>query len=135
MTKVVIRFNMKEYQKKYYWANKDKIRARTKKWLTDNSDRVKGQRNEKYKVVRREAVLLYGNKCECCGEAEPRFLTFDHIKGGGKAHRATFGSSRLFLGWLIETGKRRKGIRLLCLNCNFAVQFGPCPHQLHPRVR
>ena len=120
---------MKDY-KAYYQANRERVLARTKAWREANPDYVKRYQNEDRATRRARALRMYGNKCQCCGETEIRFLTFDHINCGGKVHRQSIGSSRQFLDWLVAVGRRRAGIRVLCLNCNFAVQFGSCPHQM-----
>lgn len=88
--------------------------------------------------VRRIVLDHYGNRCQCCGEAEPRFLTIDHINGGGKQHCLEIGNgnrgvgSRRIYRWLIQQGYP-PGYRILCFNCNAGRQLngGICPHELH----
>lgn len=73
----------------------------------------------------------YSNRCACCGERQPEFLSIDHIGGGGKQHRATLspGSSSLYLD-LQRRGHPQEGFRLLCHNCNQSLGVhGYCPHQ------
>jgi len=69
----------------------------------------------------------YGNRCECCGEAEPMFLTVDHINGGGRQHGLKIGN--LYL-WLVRNNFP-DGFRLLCMNCNGGRERngGVCPHR------
>lgn len=79
------------------------------------------------------ALEQYGGKppkCACCGEKHLEFLTIDHVKGGGTAHRRSIGSgSGAFFRWLRNEGWP-KGFRVLCMNCNFSFGlFGFCPHQ------
>lgn len=84
-----------------------------------------------------DAIRMYGNKCACCGEREYAFLAIDHIHRGGKAQRASVASTpggavswTKFYVWLTKLGKRRKGFRVLCHNCNFATRYGDkCPHR------
>lgn len=74
-----------------------------------------------------EVLLAYGGKCACCAETEPGFLTVDHISGGGRKERQTCGGN--FYNWLRKRGWPKKGYRLLCMNCNFAIgRYGICPH-------
>ena len=50
------------------------------------------ERNERSK---REVFAHYGDKCTCCGEDQPEFLTIDHIKGfQGKGPRETSAAVR-----------------------------------------
>ncbi len=65
-----------------------------------------------------QAFAHYGNVCACCGESDERFLTIDHIHGGGMAHRRTLGGKSLHQ-WLVENNFPT-GFQTLCQNCNFA---------------
>ena len=79
---------------------------------------------------KRDVIEAYGGKCSCCGEAEPRFLTIDHINGDGRQHRREVGRGYKLYDWLTRQGYPRDGFRLLCFNCNCARgQFGTCPHE------
>ena len=86
--------------------------------------------------LRRETITAYGSLCECCGESDPRFLTMDHTKGDGAAHRKTLtrhrgGGGHMLFAWLKKRGYPRDGFRLLCWNCNCARHiYGECPHKL-----
>lgn len=85
------------------------------------------------KVVALEA---YGGRCTCCGESEPSFLTFDHLEGGGGAHRRQDSLARKNISrWLIEQGYPPE-FQILCMNCHHAIDNGPghlqgkCPHRI-----
>jgi len=81
-------------------------------------------------AVKVETLAHYGGVCACCDETGVRFLTFDHIDGGGKQHRrAEMGSTPLAL-WLRRNGYP-EGFQVLCWNCNSGRHFngGICPHQ------
>ena len=75
----------------------------------------------------------YGRSCVCCGEAEPLFLTLDHINGNGKQDR---GKNQSNLTWYhnlakkIRLGSPPADLRVLCYNCNCGRQRngGICPH-------
>jgi hypothetical protein len=91
--------------------------------------------NKKYRHgLKEEAHRAYGNKCQCCGETIPEFLTLDHVKNDGKEHREALGHSGRghgFYLWLKRQGYPKEIVQLLCMNCNWAKGvFGKCPHKL-----
>lgn len=67
-------------------------------------------------------------KCNCCGEREVRFLSLDHINGGGLRHKKMVGYGSTYLNWIIK--KDYPPIyQVLCHNCNQAKSiYGKCPH-------
>lgn len=76
----------------------------------------------------------FGDKCACCGETEPAFLTVDHINNDGHIARkkdGTGGSNfyRKLANAILE-GKCPNDLQLLCRNCNWGkhVNGGICPH-------
>jgi len=117
-----------------------------KQWQRDNIDKVRKYQNEYNKthrsqrlankhqrlgLLKHEAFMAYGGeRCSCCGETEPIFLTIDHIAGGGTKHRKELGQngSAIYL-WLKRQGYP-SGYRVLCRNCNWGVYKGDgiCPH-------
>lgn len=82
-----------------------------------------------------ECFAAYSNnmlQCVCCGEAELRFLSLDHIDGGGAAHRRSNPQRNWSYGLYIELRRAGypPGYRVLCFNCNFAYgHYETCPHQ------
>ena len=72
-------------------------------------------------------IAAYGGSCGCCGESEPRFLTLDHINGGGSRHREEV-KGKLYR-WVVRNNFPPE-VRILCFNCNCgrAVNGGVCPH-------
>lgn len=77
------------------------------------------------------ALDYYGGRCTCCGEADPAFLTFDHINGGGNQHRRVVGiRAPYFYEFLIKNNYPEE-YQVLCWNCNAAKHFNPggCPHR------
>ena len=68
-------------------------------------------------------LAAYGGACQCCCEAEPEFLTIDHIARDGKAHRKYVPAPNLYR-WLELNGFPKDNFRLLCWNCNCARRFG-----------
>ena len=77
--------------------------------------------------IRKLVFKKYGNKCNCCGEKEIRFLQLDHIKGGGKQHRNLTDIYSIYEEALTKTKK----YQVLCGNCNFGRELngGICPHK------
>lgn len=85
-----------------------------------------------YRTVRDKVIKHYSKGkicCKCCGEEEPKFLSLDHIKGGGNKHRKEI---RINLYQWCITNKYPKGFQVLCHNCNQAKgYYGKCPHLLN----
>lgn len=103
--------------RKTYEKNKVVILARAK------------ERNKMYKNI---VFSSYGNKCYCCGETNPIFLSIDHVNGGGNAHKRSIKKHGVvYYQWII-TNKFPDYLRLLCYNCNMGRQInnGVCPHSL-----
>jgi hypothetical protein len=75
----------------------------------------------------------YGNRCACCGELEPRFLTIDHINNDGPKHRKSLGigAGAKFYKWVVRN-KFPSFLQLLCWNCNQGrrLNHGICPHKV-----
>jgi len=69
-----------------------------------------------------------GYRCTCCGETESRFLTIDHVNGGGNKHRRAIGIGRFYY-WLRDNNFPA-GFQVLCYNCNLgkSQNGGVCPH-------
>lgn len=103
-------------------------RARVKKWREgdNNSRETDKERRLRWK---RETLAFYGGACACCGESDHRFLTFDHVNGGGREHRANEAYTDM-LRWL-RANRHPEGYQVLCWNCNSGRQIngGVCPHK------
>lgn len=85
-----------------------------------------------YIKLKQQVFAAYGGeypKCACppCGEDDVKFLTIDHINGGGQAHRKD--THKSVYRWL-RKNNYPPGFQLLCWNCNCArAQYnGICPH-------
>jgi hypothetical protein len=89
-------------------------------------------------ILRDKSLNAYGAKCACCGEAERRFLSLDHIHNDGAEWRKkTFGKRhmagyRTYL-WLVANDFPKGVFQVLCANCQFGKRMnkGICPHQLN----
>lgn len=104
----------------------EKKRATDPEWAARRS-----AQNREWRVrLRQEAMAVYGESCQCCGEGRYEFLTIDHIYNDGAEHRRTTGcgGGAQLCAWLKRNGWP-PGFRTLCFNCNSARQFsGECPH-------
>lgn len=88
---------------------------------------------------KRRVLRAYGGCCECCKEANPAFLTIDHVHSDGKQHRAELrAAGTTIYRWLEDSGFPQDGrFRILCFNCNIARHHngGACPHTSRPTDR
>lgn len=139
----------KEKRREHYKKNKDEINrkrreydsskerkkikaAQYKKWREKNKAKLH-EYNRKYfkeRDIKEKSLIFehYGKKCECCGEDNPKFLTIDHINGGGTKHRKKIGNK--INRWLVKNNFP-KGFQVLCFNCNWGkhINGGICPHK------
>jgi len=110
---------------------------------TERGRLVKNQWAKQYNQrLRRQFIEAYGGRCSCCGESEFRFLTMEHINGGGNDERKRYSKLNKSTGpgvLAIITRLRREGwpqgrYTVLCWNCNMARAYsGSCPHkQINP---
>jgi hypothetical protein len=109
---------------------------RNKNRQTGRCVRCKDCNNKRTRIERAklkfDIISHYSNKeckCSCCGDAHLEFLTIDHIKGGGLAHRTKLGGASYFYLWL-KHNHYPEGFRVLCMNCNWVIgKYGYCPHE------
>lgn len=142
------------YDRDYYAARRDELAeaARTRRAdftpeqrAADNLTSAKRQRKPEYlarrtaeiAATRREVIIGYGGRCECCGNAFMPHLTLDHVNGDGAARRREerIGTTlRRLRKMLRETGQRDSRFQVLCWNCNLAKHLcgGRCPCMDHP---
>jgi hypothetical protein len=140
----VTRKKQHEYYRRFYRGRKyfgvchrcrqkaDSKRTLCEKHLAQARE-VSRQRRHALKV---EIFNKYGGpRCKCCGETIFDFLTLDHIKGGGTAHRREIDrAGTTFYSWL-KKNHFPKGYRVLCMNCNLAIgHTGECPHEKRRRL-
>lgn len=107
-----------ERMRKRYLKDKEKINARSRKNDWDK------------KVL---CFMKYGGsppKCACCGEGEIKFLSVDHINGGGsKQKKELGGAGGKTYRWMVKNNFP-PGFQILCHNCNQAKgAYGMCPHK------
>lgn len=99
-------------------------------------DEAKQLQRERHRAYRAEHLAMvlnhYGARCACCGETEPIFLTVDHVRGNGAAHRREIKAGRSvdnLYRWIIKNGFP-DDFQVLCFNCNCGRyrNGGQCPH-------
>jgi len=122
--------NSKGYWARYYQEHKPKFQEYKKKHYTKNAEYLR-----KLRFSRRSIVLNhYGNRCNCCGEVNYKFLTIDHVDNNGAQERREMninragGSDRLITKILKDNFPGN--YQILCYNCNCgkARNGGICPH-------
>jgi hypothetical protein len=128
----------REYAKAYYIKNRDRISERSKVHHEQHRDEILAKSRSKWAEKRSEVMAHYGNRCACCGESTPEFLSIDHINGGGRKHRKEIGSGNMYR-WIIDNGFP-DSFQILCHNCNQAKgYYGECPHKklipIHDYIR
>lgn len=106
---------------------REKVRARDRDPEMAAAIRARVKRG--VEELKRQLFDHYGWSCACCGEDEPKFLTIDHVNGGGNEERRQLGGSQQ-----VWRSIRRRGFppeyRTLCFNCNMATGIhGVCPHE------
>jgi hypothetical protein len=117
----------------YNAEHRDERNAYNRDWYVRNYTArrlaVNTQQLQKRTRDRIEAIQHYGGACACCDESEFRFLTLDHINGGGGAHRKELKGRRL--ASVLKQQNWPEDYQVLCWNCNCAKQFngGICPHE------
>lgn len=76
-------------------------------------------------------LSAYGGICACkgCNETNPKFLTLDHINGGGHKHRKKLGGTMQVYRFIVKNNFP-PDFQILCWNCNCGKlrNDGICPH-------
>lgn len=104
-----------------------------RKYRRINQEQTNTNVRNYHKRIREQAIKAYDGKCACCGESDMRFLTIDHINGGGNKHRRLLRNGhhggQTIYRFLINGGFPT-GFQVLCYNCNCGKQYnsGICPH-------
>lgn len=107
-----------------------------------NREKVNYQARLAYYEGKSAILHAYGNICACCGEADSRFLTLDHVNNDGAAHRRELhggkphrSSPKTLWKWARDNGFP-DSLQILCWNCNLGKDRygGTCPHKLPLRA-
>jgi hypothetical protein len=126
----MVRKTKKEYDKTYRDKHKQKRSEASKVYRTlEVKERLSAKAKQDRLNLKLEAFNAYGGRvCACCREDSVVFLTIDHINNDGNVHRKEIGGGSLIYRWLKQQNYP-EGFQVLCRNCNWAKQFGVCPHQ------
>lgn len=123
----------REYHRQYYQANKKRYAESYGRWVCNNPERARVLGNARTKrnrdKVKKEILIAYGGKCNCCSETEPLFLAIDHVANNGAEERRKLKVSGAQLYFFIRRRGFPNDYQLLCHNCNYAKSHGGCPHQ------
>lgn len=98
--------------------------------------RTPEKRRQTNQKLKKEVFEAYGGgKCNCCGEAELRFLTLDHVNNDGNVHRRVnnmkSGGQTFYYRLRTNGFPNDPPLQVLCYNCNNGkrVNGGVCPHK------
>jgi len=124
----------KEQRHLYHIQHKEYYNKKSKEWNKTHPEKCRESCKKAYWKLRLEVFSHYGGnppKCACCNETKIKFLTIDHINGGGYKHRKETGlyADKLYR-WL-RKNNYPEGYQILCWNCNMgrAHNNGVCPHR------
>jgi hypothetical protein len=105
-----------------------------REWRKNNIERARSgeSASKKRRTKAMWDIILneYGALCSCCGETRRRFLTLEHLNQDGKQHRKNRSHATGVYKDVIDQGFPKDKFAVMCLNCNWARRFGPCPHEL-----
>jgi len=128
----------KAAQERWKAKNPDLARHRAAEWYRENREMVRSRERERYHELKDQVYAAYGGyKCACCGEAEPKFLSIDHVNNDGNLSRKRYGygvgrqGGGMKLYYTIAERDFPPDYQVLCMNCNWgkARNNGVCPHE------
>ncbi len=112
-----------------------------KRYRKTPKGRIADRRQSRKRRLRIKIACLIGYskdgvpKCSCCGESDLRFLTLDHVNGGGREHKEKTTGGNCSTAYYLFLKKRgfpqNPPLTILCFNCNCGRQVngGTCPHK------
>lgn len=105
-------------------------KARHRRYYKEKVGEYKTRIKRSYEEWRLLVIDAYGGKCACCGEAERRFLSVDHVNGDGAKRRREDGKGRRLYRMLVAK-QFPPEFQILCFNCNLGrfLNGGLCPHK------
>ena len=119
----------RNYEKIRYHKNPEFYRALKNAWYTKHRKEMQRSERERRWKTKLACIQAYGGRCKCCGEANPIFLSLDHINNDGKQDRKLYGCGTPFYQRLRIMGFPKGRLQVLCYNCNMAKAFfKTCPH-------
>lgn len=124
-------------QRQQAWrdTHKANIHHQNQKWSERNRTRKNADQKVYALALRAEMLSAYGGRCACCGTDEARWLTLEHTRRDGAAHRKRLGGQAVVYLELRRLGWPSDGFTLLCWNCQRAsAAGGACAHTADYRV-
>jgi hypothetical protein len=121
----------REYSKNYQRKHREEHLESSKKYYEIHKKELNDNQREHNIKIRIKFLVMYGDKCVCCGESKRIFLTMDHVQNDGNQRREKYGNNNL-KEYRIALKEYRPDIyQVLCYNCNHAKHLngGKCPHQ------
>lgn len=117
----------KEARHRSYVKNKEKNKEYYHNYYLTHKEQKSERERQRLQRYKEQVIEHYGGKCACCGESNIKFLTVDHINGGGRKHRVKVFNK--IYHWLIKHNFP-PDYQILCWNCNCgkAINHGVCPH-------
>ena len=97
-----------------------------KQYRQDNKTELRAKLSVRLNQSKMDGIKFYGGKCQCCGEANHKFLTLEHLNGRDKSKKKRTGK----LAWdMARVEGYPDTYTVLCFNCNCAKGiYGMCPH-------
>lgn len=122
--------------KRWKMANREHIVAYRKQWVNAHPGYNKKKTKQMAATLKAIVISELGKKCVCCNITDSRFLSVDHINGGGNLDRK-FHEYKSSWWWVFILGFPADRFQILCYNCNIAkgVHWNVCPHELDRRAR
>lgn len=115
----------------YYYKNIEVERKYSLDRYKNNREKILEGNRKREIDIRKKLFSHYGGKCQCCGEIKDKFLTIDHMDGGGRKHRNEIsGGAKGLYRWIIKNNYP-DNFQILCYNCNCGRERnkGICPHK------
>lgn len=121
---------VREYHKRDYQKHKDRINEYCRRWHKANKVTANAYARNYHANLRRQFFDIYGWKCACCGESNPRFLTLGHTLNDGCQERRKLKSQGNVMKYAIQHPDPSR-YETQCYNCNHGAAYngGICPHK------
>jgi len=117
----------KAYMEKFRQEHKEEHLRANKLWSKENKNKVNRWARLRHQKIRREVLVLLGNKCTRCGFDNWKALQIDHINGGGRQDIESFSSNVAYLSAVkASVEKQENKYQLLCANCNQIKRYEDC---------
>jgi hypothetical protein len=121
------------YREKMAQRYRDAIKNMSEEELKEFRAKENAKAKAKHAKLKEQVFNAYGDKCACCGESEPFFLSIDHIDNNGSEMRNSgeHGRGGTTFYQYLRKNNFPDGFQVLCMNCNIGKHRngGVCPHQ------